>query len=222
MKNLFNVAASLILLLLAAGCETESSDQIAISISPNNVTMTKGESREFTASGWRDYTWSLSDTSIGILSTTKGDSTIYTAVAGASSTNSGSTQILTVTVNLAAGAPGTVTNQPSNLVSAQAFIIVDAVVSGDISISPPVATIQRGESVVLNASGPGGVTDYVWQLEAPVHGALSILGGSSTIYTATNGPATSAEPPLTQIVRLSSNGGRNTTTAAITIRAYTP
>lgn len=93
------------------GCETESSDQIAISISPSYTTMAKGESREFTAYGWQDYTWSLSDTSIGVLSATKGDSTVYTAIKGPTTTNEPSlSQILVLTVNITADGIGSATN----------------------------------------------------------------------------------------------------------------
>ncbi len=107
------------------GCETESSDQIAISISPNNVTLAKGESQTFTASGWQDYTWSLTDASIGVLSTTKGDSTVYTAISGPSSTNTTLPQILILTVNIPADDVGGGTNAvPGNAgnLSAQALI----------------------------------------------------------------------------------------------------
>jgi hypothetical protein len=114
--------------LLTAGCETESSDQIAVAIYPNNATLSKGQSREFTASGWRDYSWSLSDPSIGVLSTTKGDSTTYTAVKGSSSEDTNLTQILTLSISLPVESadtgtstntiPGTVDN-----VTAQALIL---------------------------------------------------------------------------------------------------
>jgi len=223
MKTLFGILLAAVAVALA-GCETESSDQIAISISPNNVTMEKGESREFTASGWRDYTWSLSDTSIGILSTTKGDSTIYTAVSEAPS-NSSLTQVLSVTVNIASG---TSTNSPTgeSLISAEALINVPGATisppttSDDISISPSVVSIKKSQSVELKAVGPSGVTDYAWELKSPKYGTLSATGGSSTIFTATNGPATTLDEPFTQIVKLSSDGGKNTTTAAITISSF--
>ncbi len=122
MKILFNVAASMLLLLLAAGCETESSDQISISISPNHTKLRRGESREFTASGWQDYTWSLSNREIGVLSNNKGESTTYTVFRSPATTNEVITQILTVTVDVASEGGGTGTNQASSLVSAQALI----------------------------------------------------------------------------------------------------
>ena len=71
-----------IALFALLGCETESSEQIAISITPNTATLRLGESQEFTASGWQDYTWSISPSDRGVLSTRKGDRTVYTAVSG--------------------------------------------------------------------------------------------------------------------------------------------
>jgi len=101
MKTLFYMILAAIVVVLA-GCETESSDNISISISPSNVTLAKGESQTFTASGWRDYTWSLNpaDTTMGVLSTTKGDSTVYTAIKGAAEENETETVFLVLTVNI--------------------------------------------------------------------------------------------------------------------------
>lgn len=76
------------------GCETESSDQIALQITPNTARVRVNESQEFVVTGFTDYTWSLSEASKGVLSTTKGDRTIYTAVAALDGSNS--TQILKV------------------------------------------------------------------------------------------------------------------------------
>ncbi len=115
-----------VMMSLVAGCETESSSQISISISPNHATLKKGESREFTASGWSDYTWSLSDSKIGVLSNHKGDTTTYTAVVSPSGTNDNATQmqVLTLSVNVPAETTATGTNQiaTTRLVSAEALI----------------------------------------------------------------------------------------------------
>ncbi len=86
-------------LLGMVGCETEASDQASISVTPNTAEIALGASQVFTASGWQDYSWSLSDSSVGVLSTTTGDSTTYTAVLAMTSN---STQVLTVTANSAA------------------------------------------------------------------------------------------------------------------------
>lgn len=128
MKTLFCMILAAVAVTLA-GCETESSDNISISISPNNATIARGESVTLTASGWRDYTWSLADTSAGVLSTTKGDSTIYTAIDGPTSTNdTDQTHIVVVSVNVAGDGTSSATNVASldttELVSAQALVTV--------------------------------------------------------------------------------------------------
>ena len=94
-------------LLGLVGCETESSSQAAITITPNSATLGVGGSQEFVASGWTDYTWSLSDTTAGVLSTTTGDTTTYTAVAALSSN---SVQVLTCSGGTTTTSTGTGTN----------------------------------------------------------------------------------------------------------------
>ena len=106
--TLFLSIVILLPLLGLIGCETESSSQASITISPNSVTLGIGGSQEFVASGWTDYTWSLSDTSAGVLSTTTGDTTTYTAVAGLSSSNA--VQVLTCTGGTTTTSTGTGTN----------------------------------------------------------------------------------------------------------------
>ena len=115
MKKLSILLFSITLLLpliAMVGCETESSDQIAISVTPSSVSLRKGESQTFTASGWNNYSWEISDTDAGTLSTKRGNSTTYTAVTSLSSSNS--VQVLTVSAEVSAsgtsnGAPTTVT-----------------------------------------------------------------------------------------------------------------
>ncbi len=107
------------LIFWTSGCETEPSEQISVSISPNTAQLRLGESQEFVASGWEDYTWSLGTPGIGVLSTKKGNSTIYTAVTGTNDV-----QTLTLTVNVR-GAPSTNTIigvTGSSLISSQALI----------------------------------------------------------------------------------------------------
>jgi len=107
--------ATLLPLVGLVGCETESSDKIRITVSPNTTTLARGASQEFTASGWTDYTWSLSDPNAGVLSTKKGDRTVYTAVA---SPASNTTQVLTVSATIGS----TSSNGASDLVTAEALI----------------------------------------------------------------------------------------------------
>jgi len=227
-NRIARVLGTLSLLTVLTGCETEPSDQAEVRITPASVTMRTGQSQEFTASGWQDYTWSLSDPSLGVLSTTKGDRTVYTATSALSSDGTTTMQTLTVKVNTSStvNTPEGPDEQTTSFLTAEAFI---SLVEDDIddetiatSISPSLETIELGESVELKAVGPAGVTDYAWTLQGDIYGTLSSTTGPSTIFTATTAPATTDEPPLTQIVRLTSNGGKTTTTAAISITAFTP
>jgi hypothetical protein len=114
--KLLLLSISLLLPLMGiVGCETEASDQASISITPNTADVDVGASQVFTASGWQDYSWSLSRPGDGVLSTTTGDSTTYTAVLALSSNT---TQVLTVS---ATSGPSVSTNGAT--LTAQALII---------------------------------------------------------------------------------------------------
>jgi hypothetical protein len=90
------------------GCESDSADT-QITIEPGGASIAAGQSMAFTASGGYDYTWSLSDGSLGTLNTRTGPSVIYTS---SSSGSSGSVQTLTVvsTIQGASTDSGTSTN----------------------------------------------------------------------------------------------------------------
>ena len=89
------LATSVIVLTVFAlvGCETDPSDEIAVTITPNHADLKVGQSQTFVAKGFQNYSWTLSKPEIGVLSSTKGDSTVYTAVISASN----EVQVLTVT-----------------------------------------------------------------------------------------------------------------------------
>jgi len=135
MKTLFGILLAAIAVTLA-GCETESSEQTALTISPNNVTLRVGESQEFVASGFRDYTWEIVsdlEPKPGVLSTTKGDRTVFTAsTAGAPTIDgSGYWEPFAVTLRVSAIPLESTQNQPTNtqtgdeyLVSAEAIITI--------------------------------------------------------------------------------------------------
>lgn len=89
------VLISCICVVWLLGCETENSEQSSITVSPSFSKIDQGESLVLRASGWTDYTWSLSNPSIGVLSATKGDQTTYTAVQAGDS-ESETTQIIRV------------------------------------------------------------------------------------------------------------------------------
>ena len=96
------------------GCDTESADQVTITVTPNNARIKVGDSLTFTAHGFRDYNWSLSEPKIGVLSVNRGDSTVYTAVQPASNI----VQVLTVTST----AVSSVISNQTVTVSAEALI----------------------------------------------------------------------------------------------------
>lgn len=62
-----------------AGCESAETHGVSIDVSKREVTAV-GETVSLSASGWNDYEWSLSNTSIGRLSGTKGSGVVYTVL----------------------------------------------------------------------------------------------------------------------------------------------
>jgi hypothetical protein len=99
MKKIITLCG-LVLLAVAAvlgpiGCETQSAST-QISVDPSTATIHQGESIEFTASGGFNYTWSLSNHTLGTLSNTTGPSTTYTSLYDSSASNT-AVQVLTCT-----------------------------------------------------------------------------------------------------------------------------
>ena len=76
------VLAASALSVLVAGCE--SGDSYSISVSPNYAKVKPGASVTLNASGWSNYSWSLSSESGAHLSATTGKSVVFHAEAGAS------------------------------------------------------------------------------------------------------------------------------------------
>jgi hypothetical protein len=116
MKHMWNRLTSILgaaALVVLAGCETEPVSTMQVQVTPETATVYDGQSIEFTASGGVEYTWSLSDETLGILSTRHGAKTVYTSVKDANAT-----QALTVT-SFIPGSGGT--NAAANL-TGQAFI----------------------------------------------------------------------------------------------------
>ena len=123
-------ACALLTLALLAGCETEPSEQMAITITPNNVTLRPGESQEFTATGLQDYTWEIRDSDgkatstdrIAVLSTKKGNSTIYTAVSGTNMT-----RVLRVSANVRSGTQ--TTDPPATETERTSVVFAEAIIT---------------------------------------------------------------------------------------------
>ena len=89
MKNGSIVAAAALAiaaLLSTTGCETESADSAAVTISPGYARIGYGQSVTLTASGWDNFSWSV-ENGHGQLSSTKGKSVVFTAVGDGSASN---------------------------------------------------------------------------------------------------------------------------------------
>ena len=71
------VLAASALSALVAGCE--SGDSYSISVSPNYAKIKPGQSVTLTASGWSNYSWSLSSESGAHLSASTGKSVVFYA-----------------------------------------------------------------------------------------------------------------------------------------------
>lgn len=123
LKQASLLAALPLAALVAAVCGCESADSYEISVKPGDATVTSASPKvALTASGWRDYQWALSDTSLGYLSASKGASVVYTARSG---TFAGGRQTITVTAvgsGSSASSSTSSTNAPSGGYTAQAIV----------------------------------------------------------------------------------------------------
>jgi len=70
-------ALAFIGLIISTGCETETASENDVRISPSSIGLRPNQTAEFTASGGYEYTWSLSNDSIGVLTTRTGPRTVY-------------------------------------------------------------------------------------------------------------------------------------------------
>ncbi len=90
-------ALSLLTASLLVGCE--SADGHVIDVTPSTATLSASSPTvRLTASGWDDFSWTLSDTGIGTLSSHNGRSVVYRAT----SFSSGESSSLTQTINVVA------------------------------------------------------------------------------------------------------------------------
>jgi hypothetical protein len=75
-----------------------------------------------------------------------------------------------------------------------------------ITISPPSATIHKGESITFTASGG---YEYEWSVDTPEYGTLSVTRGASTVYTSIydptpEGTTNTTDVSVTQTLRVRS------------------
>ena len=78
----FVLAGATLASFLSSGCE--SADSYSISVSPNYAKVKPGQSVTLSASGWANYTWSLSSENGAHLSATTGKSVVFYAEGGSS------------------------------------------------------------------------------------------------------------------------------------------
>ena len=72
------IAAACLAAVFFAGCE--SADGYSIEVSPSTASLNEqSPSVQLTASGWQDFSWTLSDTTVGRLSSHNGQTVVYTA-----------------------------------------------------------------------------------------------------------------------------------------------
>jgi hypothetical protein len=103
-------------LLLPAGCETESAAE-GPRITPHSVSLRKGESAEFIASGGYEYTWSIENKSWALLSASAGDRVVYTSLYDPGDAEA--VQTLTVTSRII----GSSSTNATNVKKAEAYIV---------------------------------------------------------------------------------------------------
>lgn len=114
-------------LLFTAGCE--SATDHSVDVTPAYSEVRVGQSVRLTATGWSDYTWSLSNTEIGYLTSTHGESVTYvvkTPLASASPTSTATAEKQTVMVtarNIASSSSSGPTNTVSGIYSGEATIM---------------------------------------------------------------------------------------------------
>lgn len=159
-----------------SGCE--SADAYAISVKPGDSTVSSASPRvSLAASGWSDYQWALSDTSLGYLSSSRGGSVVYTARSG---TFAGGRQTITVT------AVGSGTSGGSSTNSASGYTAQAIVTHADETVA------ETGESGGGEAETPASPTasGTASSTEAPAAAqtpALSLsIGASPAAVTGTN------------------------------------
>jgi hypothetical protein len=184
--------AALAIVVGMCGCEAEPTTQAAITITPSTVKVVMGQSVQFTATGWRDYTWSLSNPALGTLSSIRGDSTIYTS----RSTNS-ATQYIRAQSPL--GSSSTNGNASMTYLTGEAEIVhlgsTPAPSSASLTISvdglsTTSATVSKGGSIVLVASG--GTSSYSWSVGNAGLGDVTPKTGATVTYTATTSSGANA------------------------------
>jgi hypothetical protein len=192
MKNLIKtlgVIAILAAVFVQTGCETESASDNSLRVSPGRAKITNGQRIQFTASGGFDYSWAISDSTLGFLSSKVGASTVYTANFTAP-TDGLTVQTLTVTSVVGSGGSNNTTTASGFTKTADAIIEHTPAepaepaepVLGTLAMSPSSgATLSAAGNQLFTATGAG--PNYGWTLSDASNGNISTTTGSFTVYT---------------------------------------
>lgn len=216
------------------GCEVESAaDQGgSLTISPSSIGLYPDQTVDLTASGGYEYTWALSDSSIGFLSSSEGQTVRYTNRSNASTNGETSSSVIqTITVystiagSSSGGSGGTneisipTTESGGTVVSATAIVehlFEDAEPEPDpeLQLDPDTANLSLNESQTFTASGGDG--EYTWFLALADWGRLTSTDSSETTYTLTANPG----PGVTNLQVIYVTSGGQTASANIIQEGY--
>jgi len=191
--SLFCIMSALIFLGLQTSCETTDGSDLQVFITPPGATVSNNEKVQFTASGGRDYQWSLSDSSLGFLSTRTGKQTLYTANAVTPTGSVSVIQILTLSASVTtADRPASSNGLPA--VAGETFTFsAEAVIehspspaspggtTDPISIAPLGVTLNEAGQQTFTVAGQG--PDYTWSISNAAFGDINPKTGDTTIYT---------------------------------------
>ncbi len=174
--------------LLWSGCEVDSVSDNNLRIDPATATLRINESREFTASGGFEYTWTLENEEWGTLSARTGNRVVYTSLYDPGAEAENARQVLTVSSTVESAAETNDNGSATYTQTAEA-IITHRSVETDLAIEPPSARLQQWESATFTASG---ARTYRWSLANESWGSLTARTGPSTTYTSQKATASDA------------------------------
>ena len=229
-KNRWVVMTTALLLsslLIFVGCE--SADLYTVDVTPAYTDVTAvNQTVTLSASGWSDYTWSLSDSTIGTLSSSSGESVVYTAKTIPPANSSHLMQVVMVTAKSSSATSSTGTNsttQTSYTGSAKIRHVsqggsASGTTEQTITVTPATATHTAvGTFTVLEITAVSGYT-YTWSLSNTSIGSLSQTTGSKVSYSTTTMPASGSQTQTITVVGTSTTSStKYKGTAVITQKA---
>jgi len=182
MKSRYRVCVAVVMLsalFVVAGCETKSSDEATVTVTPSAVQLRVGESQAFTASGATGYQWQLSSGNYGVLSANSGEQVVYTSTASVATT-------VVITARASLISRGVESNETATATLLEGFASITHVteMTSGLDVSPGSVTLAVGESQSFEATGGSG--SYTWDISDDSLGWLSRASGSVTTYSSTS------------------------------------